>query len=220
MAELPATALPADEAAGHPDESVGKAPKQHEVAGKEAKEGPEEGMGGEDALIRAVLGPVQKPQMTPVGDKQYQCRRCFEYVAENEKVTTGKLKNSHLCHSCNRSSKKESALRESAPELVESFLAMDGADLKGFLKAHQDLSLEALKKEVSLKVAHYKKLVQEEISKNERIPLPLTLLANMGYSQEQLASIEQTCDKEWNPEIKDPCVASISINELPCAAQW
>ena len=80
---------------------------------------------------------------------------------------------------------------------------MGKEDLKTFCAAHEHLKGEALTKELSLKVEHHRKLQEQEENRRTRIPQPLSVLKNKGYTDEHLKSIAEVCDSEWNPEIKD-----------------
>ena len=80
---------------------------------------------------------------------------------------------------------------------------MEHEDLTAFCKAHQDLSAEALKKEVSMRVEHQRKLVEEDEHRRRRVPMPLSVLRAKGYTDAHLENVAKTCEAEFNPEIQD-----------------
>lgn len=132
-----------------------------------------------------------------------QCTRCHELVQESECTQTGRGRNILVCKTCNRSDSKTNWLKTKHPDLVKSFIEMPDADLKAFVKANAHLSGQALEKEIRIRVTHHKQLIEEEVAKRRRIPQPLSLLEKAGYTKEHLQNIQDTCEKEWNPEIKD-----------------
>ena len=178
------------------------------------------GAGGQAVLIRAISGKevntqggdlrennTDKDNDKDGSEKAYQCVRCHDMVQEHEKVSIGRARTTHVCHSCNRSQKKARSLQESSPELVKSFLEMGQEDLVAFCKAHQELKAEALKSKITLRIDNHKKLIEEESRLRTRTPVCLSVLKSKGYTDAHLKSIMEVCDSEWNPEIQDRFIA-------------
>ena len=193
------------------DKPMGEGPPS--VAGsKEEEDSTPAGLAGQAMLMRAVGGEANHQQ---TGEKPVQCSRCHLMVGPGEYVSMGARRNVYVCHPCHKSDQKAKTLSTSHPELVQSFLEMGQEDLKAFCKAHGDLRGAALAQALQVRVEHNRKLVAEEANKRRRVPQALSVLEALGYTKEHLQNIKETCESEWNPEIKDRFHCKCSLIAYP-----